>query len=337
VLDRLAGESGAVTPEERDALAARMRAGHARRFAWPEETYSLIRRLHGEGWTAEAIAREAKVTCSTMVKRAKARWGIDLLGDRVEARKRGDDVLRRLYASTADIDEVHAAYCEAVGRKVSRHAVGARARRLDLRRDGDQLYGQVLRATKVRLAAGKERRAALAPTIQRLIDGGMIREHLIRDKHISRGLLEALMRDGLVRFPPRQPRPVVAKPPRPPRPAKVAAPKPGRVPAPPPPRPVAPRPDALSIRAERPPPIPPQPAETIEAYLARGGRITRCPTAAVMPTTATVPAEDLAILRAHSEQMEREYAGPWKRRKDAKVARNAAKAAAAAQHQGASA
>lgn len=78
------------------------------------------------------------------------------------------------------------------------------------------------------------------------------------------------------------PRPVVAKAQKPPKPAKARS-------APPP----------VVLHTERRPTPPRAVFQTVEAYLAAGGKITRCPTVALLETQAEIPRADMAAVQAY--------------------------------------
>ena len=86
------------------------------------------------------------------------------------------------------------------------------------------------------------------------------------------------------------------------------------------PKPTTPPPPAVPHTTPpsrpKPTPAPPPPPEEIAAWIARNG-VTRLPAAAVMPTTAVMPADGREVIRAHdtamSEALTKAYQERWKR------------------------
>ncbi len=81
-----------------------------------------------------------------------------------------------------------------------------------------------------------------------------------------------------------------------------------------------PHPQAIVLHAERRP-RPFIQAQTVDEWIRAGGVVKRCPTVALLPTQARIPAEELAAIREHHaaqdvtwrEQIKRHWAGKGKR------------------------
>ena len=280
--------------EEKDARLARLREGHARRFAWSPEKIAAIKALVADAVDVNNIAKRLSINPKTLRSRAPL-LGIDLIGEAKRREEAGDAVLRRLYRTDAEISDIHAKWVEAIGEDRSRIAMRSRARRLDLRRDAETPLGRMMRANRARMANVGTARQQKAAAIQEAVDAGATRNEIMSTLRVAKETLRKMVADGLVTFPPKPPKPVVVKAPKPPRPVvvkapKVAAPKPAKMRQVPPP---------VVLHAERKPEPPRVVFQTVDEYLAAGGKITRCPTVALLATQATVPASDTEAVRAY--------------------------------------
>lgn len=101
-------------------------------------------------------------------------------------------------------------------------------------------------------------------------------------------------------------------------------------PATPKPKPAKVRPAPVVLHAERRPTQPRVEFQTVEAYLAAGGKITRCPAVAVLPTQAEIPAEDRAAMAAHHKAAEA-IGKDWKAQRAAMFRRSKAQEKAIAE------
>lgn len=318
------GDAGAFSTEK-DARLARLRAGHAAHFAWSDDTIAAIKRMAAEAVDVTNIAKRLGLHVKTLRNRAPL-LGIDLIGEARRRQARGDEVLRRLYPTDADIDTVHAAWVEAIGEQRSRIAMRSRAVHINLRRDTETPVARMLRANRARQGKAEAARREKAAAIQRDIDAGATRGEILVTHRVARETLRQMTRGGLVTFPPVV---AVVKPPKPPRQvvakvAKVVAPK-----QPKPPKLALGR--ILEIRDAERRPTPPRAAfQTVEAYLAAGGKITRCPTVAVLPTQAEIPAEDRAAMAAHHKAADA-TGKDWKAQRAAMFRRSKAQGAAIAE------
>ena len=284
------GDAGAFSTEK-DARLARLRAGHAAHFAWSDDTIAAIKRMAAEAVDVTNIAKRLGLHVKTLRNRAP-RLGIDLIGEARRRQARGDEVLRRLYPTDADIDTVHAAWVEAIGEQRSRIAMRSRAVHINLRRDTETPVARMLRANRARQGKAEVARREKAAAIQRDIDAGATRGEILVTHRVARETLRQMTRGGLVTFPPAV---AVVKPPKPPRQvvakvAKVVEPKPVKVRQVPPP---------VVLHTERRPTAPRAVFQTVEAYLAAGGKITRCPTVALLETQAEIPHADMAAVQAY--------------------------------------
>lgn len=291
----LAGGSSQTTPGSNARgllggldLATRLqnlREGHRRKYEWSADLIQRIRDLNAAAMPVLTIAQTLGINVKTLRCRAP-KLGIALGETGRERNAAADAVLLRRYRTNDDVADIHAEWIAARGDDASQTAMRARAVRLGLARDGGVPHAQLVRANRARAAQAAERRAEKIEAAREAVAKGMSRGEVVRAAHVSPGTLREWVRDGLVVFPPPAPKPVVVKPPRP---VVVKAPKP---PKPAKVRPVAPR-------AEPKPAPAPVRFQTVEEFLAAGGKITRCPTVALLATQATVPASDTEAVRAY--------------------------------------
>lgn len=326
---------------------AKLAAERAARNAWTPEQIEVARRLAAEGASMSAIGRATGVYASTAQKRCEAA-GIDL-GVAARRMEAGADVLRRHYASDMAPAALRALYGAARGVTPTPEMIHGHAKAMGLTRP----EGIRVRNLTARRAAVTAERAAhlgvLAERVQRHIDAGLSLRAAAKAARVGHGTLSELRKAALVTAPVRA---VVrtAKPdPEAKHRAKDAA-----------DRALAERlqakldgglslaPACATLRISwdrgrrlrdrglvrvpervRAEPAPPRQFQTVEAFLAGGGAITRCPAAYAAPTTGGAVSEaDAARLRAHAEAAARELArhggNSWKAARAAQAQRRAA-------------
>lgn len=252
---------------------------------WEAETYDQIRAWLAEGVSARAISGRLGAHWSTLRYRCD-KAGIDLPGPEYvepERMKAAAAVLREHFENAANWRDVFALYCAARGDNPTRAAMSNHAGRLNLFRPTYHLSaGEKERGNAVRGEQWREWRLGQARAVQNLINEGMSRIAAAKESGIGVKTIHRMFRDGMLTQPPKPPRPLRVKAPKPPKPIKPPAPR--KLPA-------------SYVRAEAPPPKPRPTYESVEAWLAAGNAVTRCPTAAAERTTATIPEADMAALR----------------------------------------
>lgn len=329
------------------AFIAKLAAERAERNAWTPEQVEVARRMAADGASMRAIGLATGVYTSTARKRCQAA-GIDtgVAARRLEA---GAEVLRQHYASDMPPAALRALYGAAREVTPTPEMIYGHAKSLGLARPE---CVRVRNLTARREAVAAERAArmvVLAERVQRHIDAGLSLRAAAKAARVGHGTLADMRKSALVTVPARV---VVraAKPdPEAKRRAKDAADRAMAV------RlqakldaglSLAPACASLRISWDRgrglrdrglvlvparvravPPPKPK--VETVEAFLAGGGAITRCPAAYAAPTTGgEVSAADAARLRAHAEAAARELArhggNSWKAARAAQAQRRAA-------------
>lgn len=276
------------SPEVRAKLAERGRAimsdpahqaamREARMHGWSAERIEKLRDLAGRGWTMAAIAREMRVHPDTLRARTKE-YGVEII-NRVSCYKAAAAVLTEWWPTLRPAAEIFPLYEAALRAKTTRKAMGEHALRLKLRRPTN-ILDQTRRANaKVMIERWHQLRAEKAPEIQRALDehGTYMGAQIATG--VSERLIRIMVREGLVTKAPRK-----KAPPAPATPPKRYA------------------PISYGVAMTRPGPIK---AESVEAFLARGGQITRCPTVALQPTQATIPEADREAIRVRREEQER--------------------------------
>jgi hypothetical protein len=275
------------------AFVAKLAAERATRQAWAPEQIETARRMAADGATAGAIGRALKVDENTARARCLAA-GIDL-GVAARRMEAGAAVLRQHYATTIHPDDLLALYGAARETVVTRKMLNAHAKSMGLRRPAEVRLWNLGKHRQDVSVARAARMAALAARVQRHIDAGMVLRDAARAEHVGNRVVTELRASGAVRLR-----------------ARAAAPKPA-------PDAEAHRMAADAARERRRqarerdraiiPAAAPRAFQTVEEFLAGGGRITRCPAAYVAPSEGgSVSAEDAARLRAHAQAAAAEMA-----------------------------
>lgn len=290
-----AGGAAALIPGTQSAAtgrhakaAATLRAIHADPVAGPalKERLSIARRvppdviarigeMAAEGIASEEMARALRLNRTTICKiRKRNGWH----AEKDAGMERGAVVLRAHYATTMEPAELRRLYCEARGRDICISAMGEHANRLGLYRPPEMR--NKIGANRGAQATSAKRQAArvdLATRAQPLLDAGMSMAEAAAALHVSTNLIGRLRREDLIRVTVRY------------------GPRPGaRAMAPPPPKKLPPS----YVRAPAPPSLPTPTYQTVEAWLAAGNAITRCPAAMSVPTSADLSAADMAAMHA---------------------------------------
>jgi len=266
------------TPE----VIAKARAAYEAKREWSEETQAQVRQWGAECLPTREIARRLGISYDTVAKRGK-KYGIDLFAMQMARRAAADAVLRDQFHSAKSLDDLLPVYCAALGQNVAKIAMTRAARKLKI--GARQHPVNALNRSRAEQAAA--RRAALAVEAQKMFDSGMSMKATVRSLRMGRDLLRWLIASGAVVKPAPK---VQEKAPKPPRvrvrkPKPQAQKKPRKLPA-------------SWVRVEKP--REPKPVfQTVEAWLAAGNEVKRCPTAAAYYTTAQIPPADCAALTAH--------------------------------------
>jgi len=255
-----------------------LQAGREAKRGWTEERKDQVRAWAAEGVEVIEMARRLGIDDSSIRGRAK-QYGIDLRVTVAARYAACAAVLREHYETPMSFKQVWALYNVARGARASRKSLMLHARRLGLSRmmgDGGD-YGEH------RAKQFAAERIDLIPVVQKMLDDGATRAVIMRDAKLSKTRLATMFRLGeIVRRTPAPKATRVAKP-------KVAK----------PPKPKAPRRlPASYVRAAAEPAKPKPTYESVEAWLAAGNAITRCPTVAALPTTATIPEADRMAMAA---------------------------------------
>lgn len=300
---RALGKANLRSPE----AIARRAAIIAEKAAWTEETKAQVRAWAQDGVSLSQIGRRLHLALETVKRRAKI-YGIDLSSQKPDLYEAGAVVLREHYEADTPTDEVHRLYCAARGKLFSRNAMEIHARKLNLRRP---IYLARRAAGRARGDLFRAERVGLAPQVQAMLDERRTLEAISAALRISQNRLQVMLKLGeVVRSAP--PLKVVAPRIQQPRVPKPKAPKP----------PKASKPKALPkswVRSPAPAPQPKVAYQTVEAWLAAGGRITQCPAAAVHVTTATL-GEGRDVIRQHAAAMAGDD-GNWVSRAKKKMGR----------------
>lgn len=260
------------TPE---AKAARL-AAYEVRNGWSDDKQAQVRQWVADGLSGNEIARRLGSSPDTVRSRAK-RYGIDLHGLTVARFKAGGVVLLAHYVSLMPMADVLALYQQARGFEVAETALISHAHKLGLRRPTLARMATIMARTSANARAVREQ---MAPRAQALINDGVPGPRVAVQMGISYKTFRRMTREGLVTLLPRKPKerqvkPKVVKP--------IAPPKPRKLPA-------------SWVRQPAPPPKPKPTYETVEAWLAAGNQIKRCPAVAIEPTQARISDEDRAQL-----------------------------------------
>ena len=275
-------------PRSVDAGSSGCAPGPSRTPAWSTETVDQIRAWLADGVSAREISRRLGVHPSTLRYRANVHDielpGADLIDP--EKMQAAAAVLHTHFSTEPEWRKTLALYAEARGDNPTRAAMNNHARRLKLFRPIYSINAeQRTRGQETRSREFREWREGLAERAQVLINLRMTRDQVAAAMKIGPKTVLRLIKEGLVRDPPKPP-PI----PKAPRIKAKKAPKPVK---PPPPRKLP----ASYVRAPVEPAKPKPVYQSVEAWLAAGNTVTRCPTAAAERTTATIPEADMAALR----------------------------------------
>jgi DNA invertase Pin-like site-specific DNA recombinase len=266
-----------------------MLKARAAKREWSEEKKNQVRVWVAEGLSKLEMARRLGIGDDTLRRHAE-RYGIDLRGEEQRRLDAGAAVLKQHYASPMLLKDILVLYSAARGRDMSRQAMRAHAHTLRVRRGrGKEKPGE----DRVHFFA--EQRKSLIPRVQAMLDEYATIREIMAAVGASKTRLERMLKwREVVRPPPKARVPVKrarksrAKP-------KELHQKMGR------------KPKALPaswVREEKP--REPKPVfQSVEAWLAAGNQVKRCPTAAAYYTTAEIPEADRAALTAIYADRER--------------------------------
>ncbi len=290
------GESGAGDTRRGRVQSAVAPAGtfkqvHRRIPVWTEATYDQIREWVAAGVSGREIAIRLDVYKYTLTTRCE-RAGIALPTKHAmtpEGKKAAEAVLFEHFETEPDVHLVFALYSEARGDDPTMPAMTQHAAKHGLRRPTRGITADAQEAGREAIAAQHAaRKSEQAAAVQRLLNERLPARVVTERLGLGEKAIRRLIRDGLVT----RPAPLPKLPP----PSKVKAPKPIKPPAP---RKLP----ATYVRAPAPPPPPKPTYESVEAWLAAGHAIKRCPTAAASYTTATIPEADrLALTALYAER-----------------------------------
>jgi hypothetical protein len=290
---RAAGHAVLRSPE----VLARARAAYEANHGWNAETQAQVREWAAAKIAVREMARRLGADTNTVVSRAK-KYGIDLRGPVAASYEAGGEVLKQHYGTTMPFEQIRELYSAARGRKMSVRPIRVHAAQLGLRRP---TKGWAHPVGQQRAEDYRAQRLARRDDVQRMLDQHATIEQITRALGMSRTRLGNMLKEGMVVRPP--PPPKAAKPPR-----FRAAPKPTKPPAP---RKLP----ASYVRAAAEPAKPKPTYESVEAWLAAGNAITRCPTVAALPTTATIPEADrlamVALYAARASEWNRKGKRRW--------------------------
>lgn len=284
-----------------DEARAKISRKALERYKWDDAKIERVKALVLAGASAREIRRKENVYRGTLKKfciKHELPYRQKLF--QTEA---GDALLQEKYASERDLSALLSQYQQARGYAATYDAMRQHAARLGLRRPrfGDVPAQRMDRATEYAQA-----RQAIAPILQKWVDAGVGVAAAAKLMRISGKRAFRMVKDGLV-----------VRPAPPPKAPRVAAPKKAKKA----PEPKFTKPKALPkswVRSVVPPK--PKPVyETVEAFLAAGGRITQCPAAAVHVTTATL-GEGRDVIRRHAAAMAGDD-GNWIQRSKRKMGR----------------
>jgi len=258
----------------------RLHAAREAKMAWSDEHKATVAQWAADGVTVQQMAARTGVGEDAMRARAR-KYGIDLRGPHLARYADGGAVLVQHYETTMPLREVHSLYTAARGCVVTPKALFAHARKLKLRRS----HSGVQRATQ--FAA---ERVAYKSDVQRMLNAHATVRDITTTLGMSETRLRSMLRHEEVTRPAPPPRATKVKPPRI---VAVKPPKPRKMPA-------------SYTRAPTKPAKPKPVYESVEAWLAAGNTATRCPTAMLVASQATIPAEDRAEMTALYAQRERD-------------------------------
>lgn len=210
-----------------------------------------------------------------------------------ESVRRGAAVLRQHYHTMMPTAQVLALYIAARAMPVTIKNMHAHAAGLKIARPTGLQVGIPLAAKVALDASRRARRERIAAAVKQRLAEGAYMSSIMTEMGFAQGLLQTMKREGLLEnrvyrsFPPAQP---VARKPRAVKPPP--APKPKRRPA-------------SWVRPElpaAPAPIVKIEYETVEAWLARGNQITRCPAAVCAPSQHVMTSpEDRATITSRND------------------------------------
>lgn len=274
---RRLSEAARTTLHTPAAKAARLVAFEARN-GWSDDKQAQVRQWVADGLSGNEIARRLGSSPDTVRSRAK-RYGIDLHGLTVARLKAGGAVLLAHYVSLMPMADVLALYRQARGFDVAETALISHAHKLGLRRPTLARMATIMERTSANARAVREQ---MAPRAQALINDEVTGPQVAVQMGISYKTFRRMTREGLVTLPPRKPKerqikPKVVKATAPPKPRKLPA---------------------SWVRTPAPPPKPKPVYQTVEAWLAAGHQVTRCPAVAVEATQATIPEADRMAVQA---------------------------------------
>lgn len=275
------------------------------RYEWDDAKTERVKALVLSGASSREIARLERVYRGTLAKFCQEH-GLSR-PTRRNFTAEGDAVLLRGYATNPDLAALLREYQAARGYEASYDAMRQNATRLGLHRP--RVFPMAPRANSRadRAAEYAEAREAIAPELQAYLNAGMGLLAACKRMKISVKRAYRMEQDGLLTRPEAPPKPPpVERAPRAPKPVRVAVQKPKKLPA-------------SWVRAAAPPPKPKRVYETVEAFLAAGGRITHCPAAAVAATTAAM-GEGREVIRRHAALMAGDD-GNWVARSKKKMGR----------------
>jgi hypothetical protein len=263
-------------------IAVMLKARAAKR-EWSEEKKDQVRAWVADGLSKLEMARRLGIGDDTLRRHAE-RYGIDLRGEEQRRLDAGAAVLKQHYASSMLLKDILVLYSAARGRDMSRQAMRAHAHTLRVRRGrGKEKPGE----DRVHFFA--EQRKSLIPRVQAMLNEYATIREIMAAVGASKTRLERMLKwREVVRPPPKARVPVKrvrksrAKP-------KELHQKMGRKPK------ALPASWVRTEKAREPKPV----FQTVEAWLAAGNQVKRCPTAAAYYTTAQIPPADCAALTAH--------------------------------------
>lgn len=267
-----------------DEARAKISRKALERYKWDDAKIERVKALLLAGASAREIKRKEHVYRGTL-KKFCMEHGLPYR-ERRSLTQAGDALLKEKYETERDLNALLRQYQEARGYPASYDAMRQHAARLGLHRPR---FGDLPKHRADKAAEYHAARLAIAPELQKWLNTGIGVANAAKRMGISGKRAFRMVQDGLV----------VRQPP-PPKAPRVAAPKKAKQVAPPKPA----KPKALPkswVRSVAPPK--PKPVyETVEAFLAAGGRITQCPAAAVHVTTATL-GEGRDVIRRHAAAM----------------------------------
>lgn len=268
-----------------DEARAKISQKARERYKWDDAKIERVKALLLAGASAREIKRKEHVYRGTL-KKFCIEHGLPCRLRR-SFTQAGDALLKEKYETERDLNALLRQYQEAREYPASYDAMRQHAARLGLHRPRFGADKPKHRAD--RAAEYAQARQAIAPVLQQWLNTGIGVAAAAKCMGISGKRAFRMVHDGLVVRP--------APPPKPPRPAaakRAKAPKQAK-----PPKPKAlPKSWVRSVAPPKPKPV----YETVEAFLAAGGRITRCPAAAVHVTTATM-GEGRDVIRRHAAAM----------------------------------